>query len=208
MTASSVASEPTSVRHLTAEDYPALMALVLAHPDPTTANLLPVVHAHFGVSCVGTTLDAHLRKAGLERHATHRPPQDEAGDGATRYQPHHRPQTPQTGYPSDLTDAQWDRIEPLLRPPRWNKPCTDKTRATVNAIFYVVRTGCPWRYVPKDFPHWGTVSKQFSRWQQRGVWQAVNDALRSQVRHAEGRSEQPSVALVDTQTVQTTEKGG
>ena len=111
-------------------------------------------------------------------------------------------------YPSDLSDAQWAILEPLLparkptgRPPRWER------RAIVNAILYVLRTGCQWRYLPQEFPHWNTVYWYFARWQEDGTWERVNDALRRRVREHAGRAPEPSAAIMDSQSVKTTEKG-
>ena len=111
-------------------------------------------------------------------------------------------------YPSDLTDAQWAILEPLLparkaigRPPRVAR------REVLNAILYVLRTGCQWRYLPQEFPNWNTVYWYFARWQEDGTWEHVNDALRRKVRVAQGRDPEPSAAIMDSQSAKTTEKG-
>lgn len=90
-------------------------------------------------------------------------------------------------YPSDLTDAQWSVLRPLL--PKSNptgRPVTVDRRRIVDAIFYILRTGCQWRYLPHEFPPWGTVSSQFYRWRQSGLWDKVHDALHARVRGAGG----------------------
>src|SRR6266511_4061850 len=91
-------------------------------------------------------------------------------------------------YPSDLTDAQWAILEPLLpaRKPT-GRPARVERREVVNAIFYVLRTGCQWRYLPAEFPNWNTVYWYFARWLEDGTWEHVNDALRRKVRVAQGR---------------------
>src|SRR4051794_20344547 len=105
-------------------------------------------------------------------------------------------------YPSDLTDAQWEIVEPMLplikSPGRIPK---HPRRAIVDAILFVVRSGCSWRQLPVDFPPWQTVYWQFQQWEQRQVTERILEELREQVRIAEGRNPEPSAGLVDSQTV-------
>jgi transposase len=112
-------------------------------------------------------------------------------------------------FPSDLTDAQWAILEPLLPAPKaGGRPARIARREVVNAILYVLRTGCQWRYLPPEFPNWNTVYWYFARWQEDGTWERVNDALRRRVREAQGRDPEPSAAIMDSQSAKTTEKGG
>jgi putative transposase len=114
-------------------------------------------------------------------------------------------------YPSDLTDEQWELIRPLLpkrRGPRPGRPPSLDRRNLLDAIFYLLRTGCQWRQLPHDFPPWGTVSSQFHRWRKSGLWDKIHDALHERVRRAEGKQAKPSAGVIDTQSVQTTEAGG
>src|SRR5262245_22021095 len=112
-------------------------------------------------------------------------------------------------YPSDLTDREWHVIKSMIpaAKPGGRQRSTDM-RMVLNAIFYLDRTGCAWRYLPREYPPWQTVYGYFRQWRINGVWQRINDRLRSLVRLAEGRHSQPSAAILDSQSVKTTERGG
>ena len=112
-------------------------------------------------------------------------------------------------YPSDLSAAQWRRLEPYVPAPKGGgRPATVERREIVNAILYVVREGCSWRALPGDFPKWQTVYHYFRLWRDDGTWQQLHDVLREQVRSAAGRAPSPSAAILDAQSVKTAEKGG
>lgn len=105
-------------------------------------------------------------------------------------------------YDSDLTDAQWQLVEPLLPPPRpGGRREKHPRREVVNAVLYVVRTGCAWRLLPKDFPPWQTVFWHFKRWRTEGHLDRLHDALRDQLRDAQGRDPMASAGIVDAQSV-------
>ncbi len=107
-------------------------------------------------------------------------------------------------YSSDLTDQQWDLLGPLIpRPSLEGRPATVERREIVNAILYVLRSGCPWRLLPHEFPAWGTVYYYFRRWQHEGVWEEILKTLRMQVRQKEGRNAEPSAAIIDSQSIKT-----
>jgi putative transposase len=111
-------------------------------------------------------------------------------------------------YETDLTDEQFALVEPFLpRPKRTGRPPAD-LRRVVNAIVYLVRTGCQWRMLPKDFPPWSTVHTWFRRWRRDGTWEKVNEALRQQVRRRAGRRPSPRSSAVDSQSVKTAGQGG
>jgi putative transposase len=114
----------------------------------------------------------------------------------------------QSGYTSDVTDEQWAFIEPLIPVYEWGRPRELNMRRVVDGIFYVLKTGCQWEMLPKEYPNHNSVYYYFGRWSNEGVWETINSALREQVRVKEGRDAQPSAASIDSQSVKTTAVGG
>ncbi len=112
-------------------------------------------------------------------------------------------------YDTDLADQQWEIIS-LLLPVNvgQGRPTELDLRLVLNAILYLVRTGCQWRNLPKDFPKWGSVYYYFRKWAKDGSWQAINEALRKMERKKRGRNPEPTGAIVDSQSVKMTEAGG
>jgi putative transposase len=108
-------------------------------------------------------------------------------------------------YPSDLTDAQWAIIEPLIPVHSTGRPRSVAMREVLNALFYLNRSGCQWDMLPHDLPAKSTVYDYFAQWKADGTWQEILDALRQQVRKAGGHDPNPSVASIDSQTVKATE---
>ena len=112
-------------------------------------------------------------------------------------------------YPTDLTDRQWRRVAPWLGPPAGRgRPRTVDRREIVDAILDVLRNGITWRALPHDCPPWRTVYHYFRLRRLGGTWERLHDALRDQVRGEAGRAASPSAAIIDSQTVKATEKGG
>jgi len=113
-------------------------------------------------------------------------------------------------YPSDLTDEQWRHMYILLPQKRGkgNRRSPQQKRELLNGILYVKSTGCQWNALPNDFPPYQTVYGYFRELSETGVWQQINDILRRGVRRSEGRDPEPSVVIVDSQSVKTTEKRG
>ena len=112
-------------------------------------------------------------------------------------------------YPSDLTLTQWKRLKRWLPPAKpGGRPRAVNLREIRNGIFYIARGGCSWRMMPKDLPPWSTCYHYFRTWRNDSTWSKINDALRTQVRHKNRKKKSPSLAIIDTQSVKTTEQGG
>lgn len=112
-------------------------------------------------------------------------------------------------YPSDLTDKQWTLIEPYIPPEKWGgRTRSTDMREVINGILYLVRSGCSWRAMPHDLPNWNTVRHYYDRFRRDGTWVLIHTRLREDVRHQAGKAIEPSAAVLDAQSVKTTEKGG
>jgi len=166
---------------------------------------LPTLHRstlHDALASLGIS----LRLLRHEHRARQKALQDQA---VARYQERTAPVPGphRQAYPSDLTDAQWDLVAQALGP-KLATLRTQDPRELINALLYQHRTGCQWAFLPHDFGlKWNSVFRTFKRWEQEGVWQDLMMALSGQSRQVQGRDEQPTVLLLDSQSVATTEKG-
>lgn len=111
-------------------------------------------------------------------------------------------------YNTDLTDAQWEQIQPLLPKARKRGRPRSPLRPVLNAILYLVKTGCHWRLLPQNFPHWKTVYHHFRQWCREKLLSRINDRLRALIREEAGKRSRPTAAILDSQTVRSDPHGG
>ena len=112
-------------------------------------------------------------------------------------------------YPSDLSHAEWSQVSRFIPAPKpGGRPAKYDRREITNALLYITRAGCPWRMLPKDLPPWRIVYWYFMQWKKDGTFDRLMDLLRGDLRQLEGRQRQPSAAILDSQSVKTTERGG
>ena len=119
--------------------------------------------------------------------------------------------SPWRHYPTDLTDEQWEVLAPLLPQPKWRPGGPGRRpyalRRVLNGIFYVTKTGCQWRMLPRDFGHWNTIYGYFRAWRRTGLWARVMEQLRQRERRRQGRQPEPSAGSIDSQSIKTATQG-
>lgn len=195
-----------------------LKKLCLERPNATVLELRQGLQQRIGVSVAHQTMYNYLRRVGIKRakarpvkaydsaptHATQQPEENRRYG----YKPRHRQEGDVTRYPSCLTDAEWELVRDLFEKKGPGKPPKYPRRRLVDACCYVVRTGCPWRFVPKDFPAWQDVYAHFRRWTHKGLFETMHDRLRGMWRERVGREENPTAAVLDSQSYKTSAQGG
>jgi transposase len=193
----------------------------LAHADLTVGELRREFGLHAGVKLSRSSVLKYLKEAGItrSRRSKDAPVKGTAeGDSVveheepvpvvTSYTTQHRDAGDESRYPHGLTDAEWDLVSELFqhtgpgRPPRYER------RAMLDACLYVVRSGCPWRMLPRDMPPWQCVYAQFRRWSEAGVFEETYDRLRAMWREREGRVAEPTATIIDAQSVKNSPQGG
>lgn len=214
----SAARRPSNVR-IDASVWDVLERLLQEDPSATRQQLAERLVEQTGVYVSPHTVGNHLKKLGFtyQRLTSHeRKPQSAPATPPTkRYRPSgagpagYPTSYFRRAYPSDLTDAQWELIASLVPASKpGGRPAAIQRRELVNAMLYVLHTGCPWRALPHDLPHWSTVYDYFQQWRDAGVWDKIVAELFQRARRHQGRLPTPSAAAMDAQSVPTTEKGG
>ena len=200
---------------LSAEQVDRLRELVLLHPACSMADLARLYEKQEGVRLSRGTLGKYLEEAGLVRVKRPRGSSRAVAGSAKpskpdppRYTDAHRDEGDADRYPHGLTDAEWERVRDLFEPPGPGCPPKHPRRQMVDAICYVLRSGCPWRMLPKDFPSWQAVYAQFRRWSDLELFERMHDRLRAMWREREHRAVEPTAAIIDAQSVRTSAQGG
>lgn len=189
----------------------ALLALVRDKPDGTWAELVKAFSERTGVQAHQATLNKALRAAGMVRGKPKLKVNSRSSGGAKRYEytQAHRKVAQEQRYPGSLTDAEWLLIKNLFdNKNQRGKPPEHGRREMLDACCYVVRTGCSWRMLPQEFPHWDNVYKTFRRWSKQGKFEQMHDRLRGQWRERQGHDEQPGAAVLDAQSTRHSPQSG
>ena len=197
---------------LSPEEQEQLRVLALERSDLHLREILGLLEELTGKRLVEGTARQYLSRMGVRRVRSVREKSLEREgkeDRSTRYRARHRKKPTPESYPSDLTDEEWELLRPVFAPEgQPGRPASYDRRRVLDAIFYVVRGGIPWRLLPHDFPVWENVYAHFRRWSEAGRFEKMHDLLRERWREREGRKPGATASIIDSQSVKTTEKGG
>lgn len=225
---SSKRSRSTGSRHpgrppkLTPEHVEILKAVVREDPVLSLDDLVSAFRQKTGMTVSTPTVRKYLLAAGFERWRLPRSSSVApvaAGPGGVAepappvqtygYGPAHRDRGDRVRYPCGLTDSEWEQVQAIFDPPRAaGRPPKYPRRQMLDACIYVLRSGCSWRMLPKDFPPWDVVYRTFRRWLARGLFEQMYDALRKLWRSRQRRAPDPTGAILDSQSVTTSPQGG
>lgn len=199
---------------LTADHGAVLRDIAHELPRSSLDELTREFNRRCNLSVCSATVRKALKRAGVRRMRPIRKPAERAavqGGAPVRvgYTARHRREDGASGMNTDLTDAEWALVADLFeRHGGRGAPPTHARRVLVNACFYVVRTGCAWRLLPKAFPPWRAVYKAFRGWAHAGTFELMHDRLRQQWRDRIGRAPEPTAAIIDAQSTRSTAQGG
>jgi len=191
------------------------------HPNATVEDLCDLLAQKNGIRVSSMTMYRYLARAGiyrqppaagpserLEQEAAAHAPSILDPRGRYGYTPEHRSPGPPGGYPSSLTDQEWDLVADLFARHGPGPPPKYPRRLILDACLYVLRSGCQWRMLPHEFPPWQDVYAHFRRWTEKGLFERMYERLRAHERKRQGRSPEPTAAVLDSQSIKTSPQGG
>lgn len=200
---------------LSAEHQDTLLQIAREKPLLSLDDLVWALRQRTGLTVSPPTIKKYLVQAGFTRvpvpEGTFSGPSEASTQNPKRYgyAAPHRDEGDLVRYPCGLTDAEWDQVKHLFDPEtRRGAPEKYPRRQMLDACIYVLRSGCSWRMLPKDFPHWSIVYRTFRRWQARGLFEAMYDELRALWRSRQHRAPEPTAVVLDSQSVRTSPQGG
>ena len=183
-------------------------ALALARPSATIGELVSEFTSETGIQVDRWMMSKALKRAGIVRVRRARRPASAEPKDPHRFTDDHRPEAPARGYPSSLTDHEWALVRDLFETRGPGRPPRHSRRTMVDAIAYVVRSGCAWRMLPRNFPKWQSVYAAFREWAAKGRFIEMHARLAALWRERENRAPDPTAAVIDSQSVRTSAQGG
>lgn len=193
----------------TEADHPRLSDIASKNPCATLVELTAIIEKELDRSAHFSTVRKALNEAGVRRVKPVLEKSEEVTPPRYGYTDKHRAHAQEQRYSSCLTDEEWALVSDIFENEgRRGAPPTQSRRTMVDACCYVVKTGCSWRMLPNDFPHWDNVYKTFRRWGAEGKFEEMHDRLRAQWRQREGRQSGPSAAVIDAQSTRISPQGG